>query len=273
MPELPEVETVVRALARELPGRVIRGVRVLGRTRLPCGAGLARKLSGLAVSDVRRRAKYIIIECGDDLGLLAHLGMTGSFRIEPAGVPRRKHDRIAISLEGGDELRYEDARRFGFVKAVAFSGDGSGPRELDGLGVEPLSRAFSAKSLRANVGRKKTPVKQFIMDQRVVVGVGNIYASEALFASGIDPRRPVSGLAAGEWDRLVREIRNVLRRAIRSGGSTIRDYRGVNGGEGAFQRRLKVYGRAGKPCPTCGEPIASIRQAGRSSFFCPACQR
>ncbi|MDR1611911.1 MAG: bifunctional DNA-formamidopyrimidine glycosylase/DNA-(apurinic or apyrimidinic site) lyase [Planctomycetota bacterium] len=273
MPELPEVETVVRALNRKLTGRVVRGVRVLGKTRVPCGTGLSRKLCGLPVVAVRRRAKYIVIECAGGLGLLAHLGMTGSFRIEPMDVPRRRHDRIAVRLDGGDELRYEDARRFGFVKAVVIPGDGSELAELRGLGIEPLSRAFGAKMLQARVGRRKTPVKTFIMDQGIVVGVGNIYASEALFASGMDPRRPVDSVTPDEWGRLAREIKKVLRRALKNGGSTIRDYRGVNGAEGAFQRKLKVYGRAGEACRVCGTAVASIRQAGRSTFYCPTCQR
>lgn len=272
MPELPEVETVVRALRRELAGRVVAGVRVLGKTRAVCDAKLAGKLSGLAIRSVRRRAKYIVIECDEGRGLLAHLGMTGAFRIEPADTPRRAHDRIVVRLEGGDELRYEDARRFGFMKAFAAPPSGTELPELARLGLEPLERGFTQGALQTLAEKRRAPVKAFLMDQRFVVGVGNIYSSEALFAAGVDPRRPAGSLTGDEWARLVKEVRSVLRRALRSGGSTIRSYRGVDGGEGGFQRRLKVYGRAGEPCPRCGAPVASVRQCGRSTFFCPRCQ-
>lgn len=274
MPELPEVETVVRALRQTLEGRVVEKAHFLGRCRYPFDAAAATATLGKKMfRGVRRRAKYIIMDFDCDTAILAHLGMTGYFHVDAASSPPHKHDRIAFSLKGGEELRYADARRFGFVRLVRTAGPGSMPEELAALGPEPLERSFSGKYLGERAAGRKGPVKVFIMDQAVVVGVGNIYAAEALFAAGVDPRRPAGSLNAEEWGRVAAEIKAVLRRALRRGGSTIRNYRTVDGSEGAFQRSLKVYGKAGDGCPSCGGPIAVTRQAGRSSFFCPACQK
>lgn len=274
MPELPEVETVVAALRQTLVGRTIRSVESLGKLRLPFDAKAAtRRIGGAAVTDARRRAKYILIDIDGGAALLAHLGMTGYFHLDAASEPRHKHDRLVFTLDGGEELRFADARRFGFVKLVELPEAGAFPVELAGLGPEPLSRAFSPRAMLNRAEGRSAPVKVFVMDQTVVVGVGNIYASEALFAAGIDPRRAAGDLSPDEWAALVREVKRVLRRAIRSGGSTIRDYRTVDGTEGGFQRRLLVYGRAGESCPGCGQPIERVRQGGRSTFFCSECQR
>ncbi len=274
MPELPEVETVVTALRQALVGRRIRNAEFLGKLRLPFDAKAAtRRIGNAAVTDVRRRAKYILIDIEGDAALLAHLGMTGYFHLDAASEPRHKHDRLAFILDDGDELRFADARRFGFVKLVELPEAGAFPAELAELGPEPLSRAFSARPMLERAAGRSTPIKVFIMDQTAVVGVGNIYASEALFAAGVDPRRAAGDLSPEEWAALVREVKRVLRRAIRSGGSTIRDYRTVDGTEGGFQRRLLVYGQAGEACPGCGQPIERVRQGGRSTFFCSECQR
>ena len=274
MPELPEVETVAKALQRALTGRSVASVAFLGKTRLPFDAGAAaRALKGKTFTGVRRRAKYLILDFDCERVLLAHLGMTGYFHIDPSDEERHLHDRIVFGLDGGDELRYADARRFGFVALARRDGDDGLPAELSHLGPEPLERRFCAKAMLERATGRKAPVKVFIMDQEVVVGVGNIYASEALFAAGVDPRRPAGSLSLAEWTRLVAEVKAVLRRALRSGGSTIRNYRTVDGSEGGFQRVLKVYGKTRENCPACGSEVRVIRLGGRSTFFCPECQR
>ena len=273
MPELPEVETVVKALDRVLRGRVVEGARFFGKLRLPFDADVVGPmLDGRKIAAVRRRAKYILIELDRPRAVLAHLGMTGYFHLETVDAPLEKHDRVALVLRGGDELRYADARRFGFVVPVELPEPGGFPAELSHLGPEPLARAFSGGAMLERARGRACPVKVFIMDQEVVVGVGNIYASEALFAAGIDPRRAAGDLDIAEWNRLVAEIKAVLRYAIRKGGSTIRNYRTVDGSEGGFQRTLKIYGKTDGECPVCGGPVHVIRQGGRSTFFCPECQ-
>ena len=273
MPELPEVETVVRALNAFLVGRRIEAVKHISRMRLPFDLETAtRLLRKRRIISVRRRAKYIIIECENAAGLLAHLGMTGSFRICPIQEEPAKHDRVHFRLDQGEELRFADARRFGFVQPVTLREAGGLPVELASLGPEPLSREFSAKSMLNHATRRKMPIKPFIMDQTVVVGVGNIYANEALFAAGINPTRPALSLNPDEWRRLTKAIRQILREAIKRGGSSIRTYRQVDGNEGAFQLSLQVYGKANTPCPRCNAPLITERQSGRSTFFCGKCQ-
>lgn len=273
MPELPEVETVVRALRTFLVGRIVREAVFIGKMRLPFDAdATTAALSGKTVTGVRRRAKYILVDFDGGRGLLAHLGMTGYFHIDAADAPRHAHDRVVFVLDGGEELRYADARRFGFVTPVDIRPERGEPVELAGLGMEPLERPFSQRAMLERARGRRTPVKVFLMDQTVVVGVGNIYASEALFAAGIDPRRAAGELDAGEWRRLVAAVKAILRKAMRRGGSTIRNYRTVDGTEGGFQRALKVYGKKGDVCPVCGTDIETIRQCGRSTFYCPVCQ-
>lgn len=273
MPELPEVETVVRALNGALAGRTVKRAEFVGKLREPfIAAEVTRLLGGRRILAVRRRAKYLVFDFGGPDALLAHLGMTGYFHIDPASEPRHKHDRVVFLMDRGDELRYADARRFGFVKPVRLSAEGI-PEELARLGPEPLDRAFTGKAMLRRAEGRTCPVKVFIMDQEVVVGVGNIYASEALFLSGIDPRRAAGDLALEEWTRLVAKIKVVLRDAIKSGGSTIRNYRTVDGSEGGFQRVLRVYGRAGEFCSVCGNGVELVRLGGRSTFFCSRCQK
>lgn len=273
MPELPEVETVVAALRNALVGRKLRGARRIGAVRLPFDeADAAKKLKNRTVTNVRRRAKYIVVDLDDGAFLLAHLGMTGYFHIDLSKTPPEKHDRLVFPLDSGEELRYADARRFGFA-VPAEAGDDGWPRPLAGLGVEPLDKQCSSAFMHRLAEGRKRPVKNFIMSQEIVVGVGNIYASEALFDARVDPRRAAGTLSRDEWARLVKAIRAVLRRAIRDGGSTIRNYRRVDGTEGGFQRALSVYGKAGEPCPVCARPIEQVRLGGRSSFFCGHCQK
>lgn len=273
MPELPEVETVVKALDGALRGRMVEGARFFGKLRQPFDADrVGALLAGRKILSVRRRAKYILIDFDHPCALLAHLGMTGYFHLEAVAAPLEKHDRVALVLRGGDELRYADARRFGFVVPAELPEPGGFPPELAHLGPEPLGRSFTGRLMLERARCRACPVKVFIMDQGVVVGVGNIYASEALFSAGIDPRRAAGDLELDEWNRLVAEIKAVLRYAIRKGGSTIRNYRTVDGSEGGFQRTLKIYGKTGGECPACGGPVHVIRQGGRSTFFCPECQ-
>lgn len=274
MPELPEVEIVAKALHTALAGRTVAGAAFISRMRRPFDPAEAKRLlCGRRILNARRRAKYIIIECEGDVGLLAHLGMTGAFRLAPKSEPRGRHDRAAIRLDQGDELRYADARRFGFVVPAVLAGPGGVPEELAHLGPEPLERGFCGAAMSARAQKRaKTPVKVFLMDQEVVVGIGNIYASEALFLAGVDPRRPAASLDRDEWDNVAKAAKKVLRQSIRRGGSSIRNYRGLGGEEGKFQLSLKVYGKAGEPCPVCGGPVETLRQGGRSTFLCPRCQ-
>ena len=213
------------------------------------------------------------MDFGGRIAILAHLGMTGCFRVEPVVQARHRHDRMFFLLDGKEELRYADARRFGFVKMVELVESGGFPEGLTKLGPEPLDKKFTGRTLMEKSRDRKIPVKIFIMDQETVVGVGNIYASEALHLAGIDPRRRASSLTEEEWKRLAGKIKSVLRNAIRKGGSTIRSYRTVAGNEGGFQRSLLVYGRAGKPCSACGTAVETMRLGGRSTFFCSKCQK
>lgn len=275
MPELPEVETVAKALNRDLVGRIMDSASAISKLRLPFEADeTTARLRGRRVRSVRRRAKYLIVdfEDADCVALMIHLGMTGSLRVEAADIARHPHDRAALLFADGDELRFSDARRFGFMQLIDLPCRDGLPAALDKLGPEPLERRFTGDTLAVRAAGRSCAVKVFVMDQSVVVGVGNIYASEALHAAGVDPRRSAASLSAEEWGAVVREIKAVLRRAIKSGGSTIRDYRGVDGSEGRFQRELRIYGKAGKPCPVCGSDIETVRLGGRSTFYCRRCQ-
>lgn len=277
MPELPEVETVCRALKPHLAGRRITDVRTLAASlRTPLDAAALRDFCGnRTVRDVRRRAKYIIVELGGRRALLLHLGMTGAFRVCRPEEPLEKHARVVWTLDDGREWRFLDARKFGSAECCGLRTTGGVPSELDHLGVEPLDAGFTAEFLWRRTRGRNCPVKCLLMDQAVVTGIGNIYASEACFRAGVLPQRPAGRVTQAECARLVRESRAVLREAIASGGSTIRNFSGVDGSTGHFSVALKVYGRAGKPCPRCGakHAVRKIVLGGRSSFYCPACQK
>ncbi len=272
MPELPEVETTRRGILPYLRGRRIRGVEVREpRLRWPVPPDLAALVSGEEVDTVERRGKYLLLRLGKGT-LLIHLGMSGSLRVltAPAASPR-KHDHIDLLLEDGRLLRYHDPRRFGAF--LWLEGDPSRHPLLAGLGPEPLGGGFDGDYLfRLSRGRC-TSVKQFLMDGHVVVGVGNIYANEALYLAGIDPRRQAGRVAAARYARLAAAVRGVLEGAIAQGGTTLRDYVNGNGAPGYFALSLNVYGRTGQPCPGCGEAIRQVRSAQRSTFYCPRCQR
>ena len=272
MPELPEVETVVRCLRPRLAGREVRQVRVFFPpvVRRPGAAGL-RPLRGRTVLGIGRRGKLIIIRFSGGLSLLFHLKMTGQLFFCEPGAPRDKHTRLAIAFrDPGRELRFRDVRKFGFAMALATAEAGSAP-ELSRLGPEPLSLGL-AEFRRAFAGRRGR-IKARLLDQGIVAGIGNIYADEILFEARIHPETDVSRLGAASWRRLWPAVGLVLRRAIRHRGTTLRDYRDGDGEPGGFQSRLRVYGREGEACPRCGAAVRLVRVAGRSSHYCPRCQR
>ncbi|HUN67973.1 MAG TPA: bifunctional DNA-formamidopyrimidine glycosylase/DNA-(apurinic or apyrimidinic site) lyase [Burkholderiales bacterium] len=269
MPELPEVEVTRRGIARHLVGRSIAGVTVREpRLRWPIPASI-RALSGRTVRAVGRRGKYLLLDCGDGHVIL-HLGMSGSLRLVAAGTDPGKHDHFDLAV-GDKILRLRDPRRFG---AVLWTREPPGAHPLiRHLGIEPLSRAFDASRLHALTRAHRTSIKQFLMDGRRIVGVGNIYASESLFRAAIDPRTRAGRLSKARCARLVRAIKETLRAAIRAGGSSLRDFSGSDGAPGYFQRRAGVYGREGKACRRCGAPIRRMVQGQRATFYCPRCQR
>lgn len=269
MPELPEVETTRRGVEPHLIGQPVKDVIVReARLRWPVPPTLRETLSGLTVRTVGRRAKYLLI--GFDTGtLLVHLGMSGSLRLVAPDTPAAKHDHVDLVLPDR-LLRYRDPRRFG---ALLWH---FGPVEfhplLSALGPEPLGSDFSGDSLyRATRGRHGA-IKQLLMNNRLVVGVGNIYASEALFEARIHPARAGDALSAAECNRLAAAVRLILSRAIEAGGSTLRDFVGADNRPGYFQHEHRVYGHGGEPCPCCGTPICHIRQGQRSTYYCPGCQ-
>jgi formamidopyrimidine-DNA glycosylase len=269
MPELPEVEVTRRGLAPRLVGRVISAVAVHEpRLRWPISP-YVRRLAGRTVRSVRRRGKYLLVDCGDG-HLILHLGMSGSLRVVPQGTPAGKHDHFDLSL-GDRMLRLRDPRRFG---AVLWTSERVEAHPLLAhLGIEPLSRALDPARLHALARPHRTSIKQFLMDARRIVGVGNIYANEALFRAGIHPRTPANRISLEKSGKLAIAIKHTLRAAIRAGGSSLRDFVGADGSRGYFQSRYRVYDREDKPCHRCKAKIRRIVQGQRSTYFCPRCQR
>ena len=272
MPELPEVETTLRGIAPCLEGHAIAAMVVRNPSlRWPVPAAVSRA-EGQVVSACRRRAKYLLIEiAGAGGGLLLHLGMSGSLRICDADDAPRKHDHVDIVMDSGLCVRFNDPRRFGAL--LWWDGNPEAHELLRDLGPEPLSNDFSGEHLwRLSRGRKGA-VKSFIMDGHVVVGVGNIYASEALFMAGIHPSRAAGRVSAARHEALAAAIRDVLAHAIRRGGTTLRDFVNAEGNPGYFAQELLVYEREGNACFQCGTPIRRKVIGQRSSYFCPRCQR
>ncbi|QGW21619.1 bifunctional DNA-formamidopyrimidine glycosylase/DNA-(apurinic or apyrimidinic site) lyase [Stutzerimonas degradans] len=270
MPELPEVETTRRGIAPHLVGqRVSRVIVRERRLRWPIPEDLDVRLSGQRIEAVERRAKYLLIrfEAGT---LIAHLGMSGSLRLVEGALPAAKHEHVDLLLESGQALRYTDPRRFG---ALLWSDDPLSHVLLASLGPEPLSEAFDGERLFQLSRGRSMAVKPFIMDNAVVVGVGNIYASEALFAAGIDPRRPAGGISRSRYLKLADEIKRILALAIERGGTTLRDFVGGDGKPGYFQQELFVYGRGGEFCKHCGTTLREVRLGQRASVYCSRCQR
>ncbi len=273
MPELPEVETVRRGLEPRLLGqRVARVETMRANLRRAFPPDLAQALDGAKILSVGRRAKYLLL--GTDRGrtALVHLGMSGKLLLRPDRPEiLDKHDHLLLTLEDGRVLVFNDARRFG-LWALAETAELAAHPLLRHLGPEPLSDDFTVDSLFSALQKRGGPVKPALMDQKLVVGVGNIYASEALFRAHIHPETPANSLKKNQLSLLVASIRAVLEAAIASGGSTLRDYVRSDGDVGYFQHNFAVYGRAGQPCQVCATPIDQITQAGRSSFFCSICQ-
>ena len=271
MPELPEVESTRRELARDLAGAAIAEAVVRDRRlRWPVPAELPGRLAGRSIRAVDRRAKYLLIGVGNGT-VLVHLGMSGSLRLLDSRSPPRPHDHIDIVLADGRCLRYHDPRRFGCW--LWTESDPARHRLLAHLGPEPLEPEFDGAWLHGRLRGRAASIKNLLMDSRIVAGVGNIYASEALFIAGIDPRRAGGRISRRRIDRLVRAIRQVLSVAVEAGGTTLRDYARTDGAIGAFVHRLNVYGRDGEPCRRCAAPVASVVLGQRTTWFCRRCQR
>ena len=271
MPELPEVESTRRDLEREVVGCTIANVEVRDRRlRWPVPADLPRKLAGRTIRGVRRRAKYLLMEAGNGTALV-HLGMSGSLRLFDAPAMPRSHDHIDVILDDGRCVRYRDPRRFGCW--LWTERDPLRHRLLAHLGPEPLESEFDGAWLHARLRGRTAPIKNLLMDSRIVAGVGNIYANEALYVASIDPRRAGGRISRRRIDSLVGAVRQVLSVAVEAGGTTLRDYARTDGAEGGFAGRLSTYGRHGEPCPRCAAPIARTVLGQRTTWYCRRCQR
>lgn len=270
MPELPEVETTRRGIAAHLSGRRVASVsQRVPALRWPIAPEIAADLPGQRLGDVHRRAKYLLI-AAESGSVLLHLGMSGMLRVLAQDVPVGKHDHVDLILDSGRLLRLTDPRRFG---ALLWQPAGTVHPLLAGLGPEPLSAVFDGDHLWRQSRGRRAPAKAFIMDQAIVVGVGNIYAAEALFRAGIHPLRAAGRVSRERYALLADAIRTVLAHAIDRGGTTLRDFLNPDGAPGYFEQELFVYGREGEPCRACGTPIRSLRLGNRASCYCPRCQR
>ncbi|SCZ53241.1 bifunctional DNA-formamidopyrimidine glycosylase/DNA-(apurinic or apyrimidinic site) lyase [Thiohalomonas denitrificans] len=271
MPELPEVETTRRGIAPHITGRRILTVEVREpRLRWPVPSDLQKRVAGQRVTEVRRRGKYLLLmlERGS---IILHLGMSGSLRVLEEPLTPGRHDHVDLVFTEGLRLRLTDPRRFGAL--LWTDGPPESHKLLAGLGPEPLSDAFDGDYLFRRSRGRRVPVKAFLMDARVVVGVGNIYANEALFMAGIRPDRPAGGISRARYLRLAEQVRSILEQAIIQGGTTLRDFTDSQGRPGYFAQSLAVYGRGGLPCPACGARLREVRLGQRSTVFCPHCQR
>jgi formamidopyrimidine-DNA glycosylase len=274
MPELPEVEVIMRGLQHHLPGRKVLAL-ALGnkKLRLPMPrSDLKKYILGARVTSVARRAKFLLITMDNGACLIIHLGMTGRLGIFPPGAARAKHDHLRLQLDNNMQLRFNDIRRFGSIQVLEPGSDFRGTMLAD-LGPEPLGPGFTSEYLKNRAAGKDRPLKNFLMDSRVVAGIGNIYACEILFHAGLNPAKKIGRLSMAEWTKVVAGSRHVLRKAIASGGTTISDFVNESGQRGYFQLELQAYGKQGKPCSCCSTPIAKKTMAGRSTFFCPKCQK
>lgn len=271
MPELPEVETTKRGLAPHIEGSKVKKVTVRQSSlRWPVPNELAEKLEGRVIQSIQRRGKYLLFNNTQGT-LIGHLGMSGSMRICSQDAEIKKHDHVDIAMANGNILRYHDPRRFGFL--LWTEDDPLQHKMLSKLGPEPLGDGFTGKLLHQLSRKRKVPVKNFIMDSCVVVGVGNIYASESLFTAGIRPTRPAGKVSLADYEQLAEIIRIVLARSIEQGGTTLKDFVNSDGQPGYFAQQLNVYGRAGQECPQCQATIKSKVIGQRNSFYCPHCQK
>ena len=273
MPELPEVEVLRLSLEPRLNGRRLKTACIHSPAlREPLDATALRSLSGRRIERLRRRAKYLLVDVEGESTLVVHLGMSGRFTVVPSGEPLAKHEHLSFSLSDGGRLRLVDPRRFGqaFVLATA---DIPADRHFAHLGIEPLGDELNGRYLKSRAEGRRSPIKNFLMDGRIVVGVGNIYASEVLWRSKVHPKRAVSRIGRETWQRLADSVRHVLSSAIAEGGTTLSDFRDGEGNAGYFQVSLAAYGRNEEPCHRCDNSIRRLVQANRSTFYCPGCQR
>lgn len=273
MPELPEVEVLRLSLERALEGRRIERVAVYSPSlREPLDRARLRRLTaGRRVVVLRRRAKYLLIELERDATLVVHLGMSGRFTVVAGSEPKAKHEHVAFHLDNGQRLRMVDPRRFGLVFALPSKALATDEHFVH-LGIEPLGPELDGAYLATRARGRRGPIKPFLMDARLVVGVGNIYACEALWRAKVHPRRALSRVSKSTWEAVAEAVRTVLSRAIEQGGTTLNDFTDGDGNAGYFQVSLEVYGREGEPCSRCGREIRRLVQAGRSTFYCPGCQ-
>lgn len=269
MPELPEVEVSRMGIAPHVTGQRVTDIVIRNpQLRWPVPEAI-RQIVGQEIRRVSRRAKYLMLET--DAGYaIVHLGMSGSLRVLPAGIPPEKHDHVDLCLASGEVLRYNDPRRFG---AWLWQDKGGEHPVLAKLGPEPLSEAFCAQYLQEKARGKRTAIKQFIMDNHVVVGVGNIYANESLFSAGIHPKREAGKVSAKRLAVLVGEIKAVLAFAIEQGGTTLKDFKNADGKPGYFAQELQVYGKAGQPCPRCDKLLSEVKIGQRTTVYCSDCQK
>lgn len=271
MPELPEVESTRRGLAPLLINQRIRTAIVRNRAlRQPVPRNLPRRLAGATISGIARRGKYLLFECGTGT-LILHLGMSGRLWVVNNATPPDKHDHFDLALENGTVVRLRDPRRFGLV--LWRTGDPLAHALLADIGPEPFGPEFNGGWLYRITRNRSAAIKQVLMDGHVVAGVGNIYANEALFRAGVNPKLPAHRIGLARYELLAEKIRETLELAINAGGSSLRDYVGSDGLAGNFQSQFMVYDRAGQPCQRCGTAIREIRQGQRSTFYCPSCQK
>jgi formamidopyrimidine-DNA glycosylase len=271
MPELPEVETTRRGIEPHVKGKAVAEVIVRRHDlRQPVSADLAA-IEGQKIHTVTRRSKYLLLGIDEGSTLIIHLGMSGRLRVIPPSSDWKTHDHVGITLSNGKQLRFHDPRRFGLVLRI--SGDPGHHPLLANLGPEPLEDGFTPEHLAAACAKRSAAIKLVIMDAKVVVGVGNIYASEALFRAGILPKTPANRVSKPKLARLAQSIRDVLTDAIQEGGTTLRDFLNSDGEPGYFRQKLFVYERKGEPCRVCGTPVRHAVLGQRSTYWCPKCQK
>jgi formamidopyrimidine-DNA glycosylase len=274
MPELPEVEVIMRGITPHIQDKTFSQISWSNhKLRLPIPRKKLQSLiEGTKITEVARRAKYLIISVNNGAMLVIHLGMTGNLGIFPKTQKKAKHDHLCFLMEDGMELRYNDTRRFGSIQVFG-KNDVKRDNFFGSLGPEPFWDDFSASYLMKKAKGRQQPIKNFLMDSRVVVGIGNIYANEILFATGFRPTRAIGRLTSKNWAEIIKKTRTILTDAISAGGSTISDFVNSSGEKGYFQLSLKVYGHKGEKCPQCGNIIEKIVMAGRATFFCGKCQK
>jgi len=276
MPELPEVEVTRRGLLEQLPGRTIIGLSCsVHRLRTEIPRRLLREhLVHQQIRTIDRRAKYLLVRMGSGTVLVIHLGMTGKLGFMPQATVRHKHDHLVLLLDNAMELRFNDSRRFGVIAVWPAAEAAEREREHSCKeGIEPFDKAFNPENLLHLARNRQIPVKSFLMNARLIAGIGNIYANEILFAARIHPLTPARQLSPEAWQQIIEMSRHILQQAIEAGGSTISDFLGASGHPGYFQLQLKVYGRKEAPCPQCAQPIVKTALAGRATYYCPYCQQ